>query len=295
MKLNKNTNLQKYLALLKTVEYKSFTKAAAELKCSQSGMSRMIGDLEHEWGVNLLARSRAGVYLTAEGQKLLPYVRAVYQQCERLQTQVDELNGLQSGLIRIGTFSSVATHWLPNIIREFQKNYPNIEYEFLLGDYDEIENWILDGRVDCGFLRLPVSQELETLLLARDKHLVIMPEGHPLANCERFPLAALADYPFMLQQSGECSDVTEILAQHKIRPKVHLSTWDDYVIMSMVENGLGISILPQLILERVPYRLVCKDLEVPAWRDIVFCVHSREQAPLAVKKFMEYLDFRESI
>ena len=142
MKLNKNTNLQKYLALLKTVEYKSFTKAAAELKCSQSGISRMIGDLEHEWGVNLLARSRAGVYLTAEGQKLLPYVRAVYQQCERLQTQVDELNGLQSGLIRIGTFSSVATHWLPNIIREFQKNYPNIEYEFLLGDYDA-RNWKL--------------------------------------------------------------------------------------------------------------------------------------------------------
>ena len=76
MKLNKNTNLQKYLALLKTVEYKSFTKAAAELKCSQSGISRMIGDLEHEWGVSLLARSRAGVYLTAEGQKLLPYVQA---------------------------------------------------------------------------------------------------------------------------------------------------------------------------------------------------------------------------
>lgn len=292
MKLNKNMNLQKYLALLKTVEYKSFTKAAAELKCSQSGISRMIGDLEREWGVSLLARSRAGVQLTAEGQKLLPYVQAVYQQCERLQTEVDELNGLQSGLIRIGTFSSVATHWLPNIIREFQKTYPKIEYEFLLGDYDEIESWILEGRVDCGFLRLPVSPDLETVFMARDKHLVIMPEGHPLAACERFPLAALADYPFMLQQSGECSDVTEILTQHKIRPQVHFSTWDDYVIMSMVENGLGISILPQLILERVPYRLVCRDLEIPAWRDIVFCLRSREQAPLAVKRFMEYLDYR---
>ena len=194
----------------------------------------------------------------------MPYVQAVYQQCERLQTEVDELNGLQSGLIRIGTFSSVATHWLPNIIREFQKTYPKIEYEFLLGDYDEIESWILEGRVDCGFLRLPVSPDLETVFMARDKHLVIMPEGHPLAACERFPLAALADYPFML----------------------------DYVIMSMVENGLGISILPQLILERVPYRLVCRDLEIPAWRDIVFCLRSREQAPLAVKRFMEYLDYR---
>jgi len=198
MKLNKNTNLQKYLALLKTVEYKSFTKAAAELKCSQSGISRMIGDLEHEWGVNLLARSRAGVYLTAEGQKLLPYVRAVYQQCERLQTQVDEQNGLQSGLIRIGTFSSVATHWLPNIIREFQKNYPNIEYELLLGDYDEIENWILDGRVDCGFLRLPACAELDTVFLEQDRLLAVLPENHPLADCDKFPVAALGSEPFIL-------------------------------------------------------------------------------------------------
>ena len=62
--------------------------------------------------------------------------------------KVDELNGLQAGLIRIGTFSSVATHWLPNIIKEFQKDYPNIEYELLLGDYTEIEEWILEGRVD---------------------------------------------------------------------------------------------------------------------------------------------------
>ena len=75
--------------------------------------------------------------------------------------QIDELNGLQSGLIRIGTFSSVATHWRPNIIEEFQKDYPNIDYELLLGDYTEIENWISEGRVDCGFLRLLTRSEFD--------------------------------------------------------------------------------------------------------------------------------------
>lgn len=289
MKHSLNMNLQKYLAFVKTVEYQSFTKAAAELKCSQSGVSRMISDLEREWQVVLLARNRAGVRLTAEGQKLLPYVRQVLEQCRLLQNQVDELAGLESGLIRIGTFLSVATHWLPGIIREFQKSYPHIEYEFLLGDYDEIEEWILEGRVDCGFLRLPVSPELETLPLARDKHLVIMPEGHELAGCARFPLAALERYPFMLQQSGECSDVTEILARHGLHPQVSFSTWDDYVIMSMVESGLGISILPQLILQRAPYRIVARELEQPAYRDIVFCLRSREQASQAVKRFIDYL------
>ena len=62
--------------------------------------------------------------------------------------------------------------------------------------------------------------------------------------------------------------------------------------MSMVESGLGISILPQLILQRVPYRIVAKELEVPAWRDIVFCLRSRESAPLAVRRFKKYLDYR---
>ena len=94
---------------------------------------------------------------------------------------MDELNGLASGLIRIGTFSSVMTHWLPKIIREFQKDYPNIEYELLLGDYTEIEEWIAEGRVDCGFLRLPAQREFETIFLEQDELVAILPEGHPLA------------------------------------------------------------------------------------------------------------------
>ena len=114
----------------------------------------MINDLEKEWKVALLERGRSGVKLTSDGLKLLPYAENVCREYERLESQIDELNGLQSGLIRIGTFSSVATHWLPNIIKRFQKDYPNIDYELLLGDYTEIEEWVLSGRVDCGFLNM---------------------------------------------------------------------------------------------------------------------------------------------
>jgi DNA-binding transcriptional LysR family regulator len=76
----------------------------------------------------------------------------------------------------------VATHWLPKIIKEFQKSYPNIDYELLLGDYTEIEEWIAEGRVDCGFLRLPTRPEFETIFLEQDKLLAILPEDHPLAK-----------------------------------------------------------------------------------------------------------------
>ena len=106
--------------------------------------------LEKEWGVTLLERSKYGVKPTSDGMKLLPYAQNICADFDKLKMQVDELKGLQSGLIRIGTFSSVATHWLPNIIKEFQKDYPNIDYEILLGDYTEIEEWIHTGRVDCG-------------------------------------------------------------------------------------------------------------------------------------------------
>lgn len=126
-------NIQKYMAFIKTVECGSFTKAAEILNYSQSGISRMIGDLEKEWKVSLLERNRTGVKLTSDGTKLLPYARNVCEEYMKLQMQVDDLNGLQSGLIRIGTISSIATHWLPNIIAEFQKKYPNINYELLLG------------------------------------------------------------------------------------------------------------------------------------------------------------------
>lgn len=285
-------NLQKYLAFVETVECGSFTKAAEILNYSQSGISRMIHDLEKEWKVLLLERSRGGVRLTSDGLKLLPYAENVCREYEKLQMQVDELNGLKSGLIRIGAFSSVASQWLPNIIREFQKDYPDIDYELLLGDYTEIEEWILEGRVDCGFLRLPVHAELETIFLEQDRLLVVLPEGHPLAECEKFPVNALVEEPFMLLEKGARAEVSDIFEKCGLTPKVHFTTWDDYAIMAMVESGLGISILPELILKRIPYHIVVKELEIPAYRSIGLALKDKKEASLAVKRFIDYLDYR---
>lgn len=285
-------NIQKYLSFVKTVEYGSFTKAVEILNYSQSGISRMIGDLEKDWKVVLLERGKDGVKLTSDGLTLLPYARSLVAEYEKLQMQVDELNGLQSGLIRIGTFSSVATHWLPNIIKEFQKDYPHIDYELLLGDYAEIEEWVIEGRVDCGFLKLPTRPDFETIFLEEDKLLAVIPEDHSLADCEKFPIAALCDGPFILLEKGENSEVSEIFRRCGLTPKVHFTTWDDFSIMSMVESGLGVGILPQLILRRTPYRILTKELDVPAYRSIVLAMRSKKTASLAVKRFIEYLQYR---
>lgn len=285
-------NIQKFMAFVKTVEYGSFTKAAEILNYSQSGISRMINDLEKDWKITLLERSKAGVRLTSDGVKLLPYAKSVCKEYEKLLTQVDEINGLQSGLIRIGTFSSVAAHWLPNIIKAFQDDYPNIDYELLLGKYSEIEEWILEGRVDCGFLCLPTHNGLETVFLERDKFLAVLPENHPLAKLERIPLSALCSEPFMLLEKGKKTEISEIFERCGLTPNTHFTTIDDYAVMSMVESGLGVSILPQLILKRVPYRIVTKELDVPVYRNIGLALRNKQTASLAVKRFIEYLKYR---
>lgn len=285
-------NIQKYAAFLKAVEYGSFTRAAEALHYSQSGVSRMIHDLEEEWNVSLLERGRGGVRLTSDGCRLLPYARRVCAAYEELQMQVDELHGLQAGLIRIGTFSSVATHWLPNIIREFQKDYPGIDYELLLGDYTEIEEWIAEGRVDCGFLRLPTRPEFQTVSLAQDPLLAILPENHALAQMARVPAEALCSDPFLLLEKGANAEISEVFERHGLTPQVHFTTWDDYAILSMVESGLGVSILPKLILKRAPYRIAARELEPPAFREIGLALRDEKAAGLAVKRFLAYLPYR---
>lgn len=284
------SNIQKYKAFLTVVEYGSFTKSAEVLKYSQSAISKMIQDLETEWKVTLLERKKTGIVLSSDGLRLLPLIQKVCNDYEKLEIEVDNLRGLQTGIIRIGTFSSVATHWLPNIIQKFQQDYPNIEYELLLGDYDEIENWVLEGRVDCGFTRIPTTKELETYSLGMDELKVVLSEKHPLANKDRITVDEICEYPFLLLEKNANKVVSEVF--NKKKPNVRLTTWDDYSIMSMVERGLGISILPELILQQVPYRLAIRSLANPTYREIGFVIKKYDTSSLSVKRFKDYLKYK---
>lgn len=288
-------NIQKYIAFVTTVELESFTATAEKLQYSQSGISRMISDLEKEWNLTLLERNKYGVHLTSDGVALLPFAKNLCAEFEKIQMKVRDMQGFQSGLIRIGTFSSVATHWLPKIIKHFQKDYPGIDYELLLGDYTEIEEWLQEGRVDCGFLPLPTLTEFDSISLHQDQLMAILPINHPYANKDFFPLSELEKEPFMLLEKGAKAEISAILEKNNLHPKIHFTTWDDYAIMSMVESGLGIAILPELILKRISYKIVAKPLEIPTYREIGFVVKDKNTISLAVKKFIEYLKYRNDI
>ncbi len=286
-------NTLKLKAFAETADCGSFTRAAKRLSCSQSGISRMISDLEKEWGVTLMERGRGGVTLTPDGEALLPYVRSVLTAQDDLGRRVAEMNGLVTGKLRIGTFSSVATYWLPRIIRMFGRDYPHIEYEMLLGDYGEIEQWIREGRVDIGFTRTTPEMDLDHEVLKRDELMAVIPKDHPLAGEEKFPLAELAKGPFMLLEKGDRAEISELFESNGLEPNVVFTTWDDYAVMSMVESGLAMSILPDLILRRVQFDIAVRPLDVPAYRDICIAMRDRNKLSIPAKRFMDYLKYRE--
>ena len=286
--------LLKYLAFVRTVEKGSFTKAAEDLHYAQSSISKMIADLETEWGMTLLERSKSGVCLTSAGEQLLPFLRKALEGYNELEGQICRMRGLETGVVRIGTFSSVAINWLPNVFSKLQKDYPGIGYEMLLGDYNEVERWIDGGRVDCGFLRLPTAYDFDTIPLMRDEYKVVLPVGHPLTKKETIPVNDLNDQPFLLLEHGGKTEVSDLLSAYRVTPDVRFTTWEDFAIMAMVEKGMGIGILPDLILKRVPYRIEVRSLAEPYYRSIGLAMKNREHLTPAVQKFVEYLPFRET-
>ena len=288
-----DSNLQKYQAFLTAVDCGSFTKAAEILGYAQSSVSKMIADLETEWKVVLLERSRAGIQLTSDGTAMLPYARELLNSYRKVQEQAASLSGVATGLIRIGTISSVAAHWMPSIIQRFQSDYPGIRYELLLGDYGEIEQWIFEGRVDCGFLRLPTREEYETVSLGKDEYVAVLPVGHPLAQKDAINPNDLDGQPFMLLEHGGKTEVSELLEKHRVTPDVRFTTWDDYAILSMVESGLGIGVLPRLILRRIPYRVEIRSFSEPFFREIALAMKRGGTSSVAVQRFVQYLKYRD--
>lgn len=282
--------LLKYEAFLKTIECGQLTKAAEELNYTQSGVSQLLSRLERDWGISLLQRSRSGVTITSDGSMLLPYIQQVCNAQHELMNMVSSLKGLQTGLVRIGVFYSIASHWLPPIIKRFETAYPNIGFEVLNGTYSQIEEWILEGRVDLGFVRLPTNPALSGIFLAQDRLLVIMGENHPMAGCEVFPLERLPSESFIQLDEGENNESNETLRlflHHKIMPHVRFHAGNDFAVMSMVENGLGISVFPELALHRSPYRLIKKELDPPAYRELGIAYRQKERMPPIVLRFLE--------
>ncbi|NOV03998.1 LysR family transcriptional regulator [Paenibacillus planticolens] len=282
-------SIAKYEVFMKVVEVGSLTKAAELLGFTQSGVSHTISSLESEFGFTLLLRGRSGVKLTANGEQLLKPIREILNWNEQLKQVVTSIHGLETGTIRIGTFTSVSVHWLPGMMKQYQNDYPNIEFKLMEGDYEEIEQWIAAGEVDCGFITIPARGSFDVVPLKKDRMLAILPMGHPLSHLPFFPLSQIEIESFIIQREGSDYDVRRILDQSSLKPRIKFSSGDDYAIIAMVENGLGISILPELVLQGRDHNVHSLELEDHHYRFLGIAVHSMKDASPATKRFVNYV------
>ena len=281
-------SLIKYQILLKTVELGGITKAAEALGYTQSAASRMIAALEQEWDMELLVRGRGGVHLSAAGESLLPYLRAVCNAQKELEEQAAHLHGLTRGTLRVGTFASVSIHWLPAIIKDFLSRYPGIRFELLSKwEFAEVEDLLRRGQADCGFLGLPVGPGLDTYPLCRDQLMAVLPPDHPLAGAPFYPMSRLAEDPYIDTPEERDLEIRLIFQEEGIRPNLRYTVNDDFATLAMVEQGLGVSIRPELVLRNTGRRFAAIPLERPRYRDIVLAVRSgRPPSPLTTR-FLE--------
>jgi DNA-binding transcriptional LysR family regulator len=271
---------QKYEAFIKTAELGSFKKAAAELGYTQAGISYIINALEEEFGLPLFLRDYGGVRLTGEGEQLLPWVRDVCNSERRLGAKLAELKSLESGLIRIAAFTSVSIHWLPGMIQAFLWEHPKVEFDLRWSDdMDELEKLIRNGDVDCGFLILPAKSELNIIPLKREPFLVVLPEGHPLADAPYFPISALSEYPYIKLKEDMYPGMNEIYSRLNVNPDVYITAENDYAVMALVSKGFGFSIFPELSLLGPTFPLVRKELEVPVYRELAIAIRSTRPLP----------------
>lgn len=279
-------SLKKYEAFVRTVELGSLTKAARVLGSTQSRISHILSDLEAEYGFCLMHRSRGGISLTEAGKLLLPKMQAVLEKEQALTECIDEIRSADTGTVRIGVFTSVAVHWLPGMIRVFQAAHPRVQLEMRNGDYHDVEQWLREGSIDLGFVTLPGPVGMQTIPLAADPLVAVLPRDHRLAKLPRIPIEELREDPFISLLQSSAHDIHRALDAAGIQPNIKFTTKDDYAILAMVEQGLGISIVPQLLIRGRDQNLAVRPLVPGASRTIALAVPEGEALPV-VRAFAE--------
>ena len=281
--------MNRYIALQKIIELGGFTKAADALGYTQSSISQMIASLENELGIKLLTRSRHGVKLTIEGAELFPFIERSIYQYRSMQEKANEIKGIETGIIRVGIISSVTCHWMPQLINGFKEEYPNVQFLFHQGDYTLIPEWIASGQIDFGFVNPLAGTNLKTKTVKSGEMLAVLPKNHPLAKKKSIQLQDIAAEPYILLEEGHYSEPMAAFEVAGIQPNIQYTIHDDYAIMMMVEAGLGVSILAELILRRTNYDIVCLPIDPPITRTLAVGYKDKDSLPIASKYFIDYL------
>ncbi|MFP4976752.1 LysR family transcriptional regulator [Paenibacillus sp. CN-4] len=279
------TNTQIKL-FVKIAETGSFTKAGLELNMTQPAVSRAISSLEAELAVSLLLRDRrSGVQLTETGKRILVLFREILGTFDKVDQVIADEKGLQVGTIRVGAFPVAAAHFLPNIVAAIAKKHPGIQFELREGNISELKSWLENRVIDAAIL-IPPDGEWDTIPLYREKMYAVLREDHPLSGLSVIPVKRLAMEPFITCKAGYEPPINDLIERAGACLQSKYIVQSVNMALRMAEEGLGFPILSELALKSLPSRLVKRELEPEAYRDIRLAVPSIDEASSAVKLFI---------
>ena len=167
-------------AFLAAADTGSFSKAAELLSYTPSGVSQLVSALEADIGYPLLRRTNKGVTVTAEGSTLIPAIREFLNCEDNIYQLAADTNGLLIGSVTIASYSSMATHWLPEIISRFQADYPLIKITLLEGIRQEVIKWLDDKRADIAFTSFREPFPYDWIPLSEDRMMAVLPSSIPV-------------------------------------------------------------------------------------------------------------------
>lgn len=271
------------------VEQGSFQRAAEVLNLTPSAISHAISTAEKELGFPLFNRNKTGVTLTSYGENLQPYILTVLNSDAKLQQAILEFNGLTHGSIKIGTFSSVCNSFIPELVTTFSRLHPHIEIKIYQGTYDDVYNWLKTGVVDLGFLSESSCKDLTITPLYKDELLCIVPKTFRTKHKKYISLDELKDQNFVSQRESTDADIQNFFKKHNLSIHSSCHVVDDLSTIAMVMAGLGICIMPRLVMQNIPYEVEMYPFKPSEFRTIGICSPNADLMAPAVKSMYKHI------
>ncbi len=270
-------------AFLLIAKHKSFSKVAKEFSYTPSALSHMADALEKELGVILFKRTHYGVELTAAGEQLYDKFLAVVEAENALKKAAEEAAREQETVLRIGTYSSIARHMLPEILHEFKKEYPAVKTTIMVEDNicQQLKNDSLDIIFTDEFRRTDAT---EWCPIMEDRYVVAAPEtlftGKTAVSKEE-----LYVHPFIRVDEGVLDAYFDY---SKFREIIRIQSIENETAVSMVKGNIGIAVMPSLTMNTCPAGVKVLEL-TPKLSRTIGVQYKRDTAALAVERFVKHL------
>lgn len=229
---------------------KSFTRAAEACNVSQPSLSAQIRKLEEEMGGELFERNRRNIRTTARGELFLDYVLEIEHKIEELREAVHQFDNSGRGKISLGCLPTTGAHVLPLLLTEFSRSYPDVKVQLREGSSPALAQALLDFDIDLAIIdEAGIRPGLQSSLLFREPLYIALPPEHHLSHSENLKLEDLKheDFILMRREHGFHSIVVSALRNNGVEPRVVYESSEIETVQSLVEAGLGISLVPRMV------------------------------------------------